>query len=84
MKCQISIWPLDSTLSGAITPDQNGPEGGVIEGVLHIPQSSSITWASPSDCLVSYSGHSLGKSYFSANTQSVNSTAPADRANTRK
>ncbi len=28
--------------------------------MLHIPQSSSITGDSPSDCLVSYPGHSLG------------------------
>ena len=28
------------------------------EGVLRIPQSSSITGTSPSDCLVSYPGHS--------------------------
>ena len=34
--------------------------------------------ASPSDYLVSYPGHSLGKSYSSAKTQSVNSTALAD------
>ena len=30
------------------------------KGVLHIPQSSSIAGTSPSDCLVSYPGHSLG------------------------
>ena len=30
------------------------------EGVLRIPQSSSITKTSPSDCLVLYPGHSLG------------------------
>ena len=30
------------------------------EGVLCLPQSSSITGTSPSDCLVSYPGHSLG------------------------
>ena len=30
------------------------------EGVLCLPQSSSITGTSPSDCLMSYSGHSLG------------------------
>ena len=30
------------------------------EGVLCIPQSSSITGTLPSDCLVSYLGHSLG------------------------
>ena len=30
------------------------------EGVLHIPQSPSITGTSPSDCLMSYPGHLLG------------------------
>ena len=30
-----------------------------IKGVLRIPQSSSITGTSPSDCLVLYPGHSL-------------------------
>ena len=30
------------------------------EGVLRIPQSSSMTEASPSDCLVSYPKHLLG------------------------
>ena len=35
-------------------------------GVLHIPQNSSITGTSPSDCLVSYPGHSLGWFYPSA------------------
>ena len=30
-----------------------------MKGVLHIPQSSSTAGTSPSDCLVSYAGHSL-------------------------
>ena len=47
-------------LSGATTPGQSGPGSDGNEGVLHIPQSSSIAGTSPSDCLVSYSGHSLG------------------------
>ena len=41
-------------LSDASTPGQSGPESDGNEGELHIPQSSSITEASPSDCLVSY------------------------------
>ena len=50
--------------------------------MLHIPQSFSITGTSPSDCLVSYLGHSLlgGGSYPSAEVQSVYSTAPTDWA----
>ena len=41
-------------------PDQSGFGSNGNEGVLCIPQSSSITGTSPSDCLVSYPGHSLG------------------------
>ena len=44
--------------------------------VLRSPQSSIITEASPSDCLVPYLGHSLGKSYPSAEKQPVYSAAP--------
>ena len=54
-----SIWPTDMTLSGAMTLGQSGPASNGNVGVLHIPQSSCITGASPSDCLVSYPGHSL-------------------------
>ena len=39
---------------------QSGPESDGNEGVPRIPQSSKIPGASPSDCLVSYVGHSLG------------------------
>ena len=38
-----SIWTIDRTLSGATTPGQSGPGSDGNEGVLHIPQSSSIT-----------------------------------------
>ena len=48
------IRPIDRTLSGATRPGQSGPGSDGNEGVLRIPQSSSITEASPSDCLVSY------------------------------
>ena len=58
-----SILLIDRTLSGATTPDQSGPGRDGNEGVLRIPQSSSITGTSPSDCLVSYPGHSLGEHY---------------------
>ena len=40
-------------------PGQSGPGSNSNEGVLRIPQSPSITGTSPSDCLVSYLGHSL-------------------------
>ena len=55
---------------------QSGPGSNGNEGVLHIPQSSSITEASPSDCL----GRSLRESYPSAEMQSVYSTALANWA----
>ena len=44
-----SIWPLHKTLSGT-TLGQSGPESDGNERVLHIPQSSIVTGASPSDC----------------------------------
>ena len=69
---------MDKTLSGATTPGESDPESDGTEGVLRIPQSSNIIGASPTDCLVSYLGHSLGESYPSAEKQSVYSTAPAD------
>ena len=47
-------------LSGATTPDQSGPGNDGNKGVLCNPQNSSITGTSPSDCLVSYPGRSLG------------------------
>ena len=66
-------------LSGVTIPGQSGPECNGNEGVLSIPQSSSITGTSPSDCLVSYPGHSLGRgSYLPAEMQSMYSTAPAN------
>ena len=67
-------------ISGATTPGQSGPGSDGNEGVLRIPQSSSTAGTSPSDCLVSYPGHSLVGSYSSAEVQSVYSTAPAEWA----
>ena len=57
---------MDRTLSGATTPGQSGPENDGNEEVLRILQSSSITGASPSDCLLSYLGDTLVRSYPSA------------------
>ena len=54
-----SIWLIDRTLSGATTPRQSKLGSDDNKEVLHIPQSTSITGASPSDCLVSYPGHLL-------------------------
>ena len=75
-----SIQPIDRALSGATTPGQRGHGSNSNKGMLHIPQSPSIAGTSPSDCLVSYPGHSLGESYPSAEVQLVYSTAPADWA----
>ena len=49
------------TLSGTTTPGQSRPGINGNVGVLRVPQRSR-TEASPSDGLVSYPGHSLGKS----------------------
>ena len=67
--------------TGATTPGQSGPESDGNERVLNIPQTS------PSDCLMSYPGYSLGEgvSYFLVKMQLVYSTAPiADWANTHQ
>ena len=78
-----SIWSRDRTLLGATTLAQSEPGSYGNEGVLHIPQNSSITGASPADCLVSYTGHWLGEFYPSAEMQSVCSTAQIDWAGIR-
>ena len=60
---------------------KSGPGSDGNREVLSILQSSSIATTSPSDCLVSYPGHSLGEgSYPSAEKQSVYSIAPVDWA----
>ena len=53
-----------STLSGAGTAGQSKPESNDNEWVLCIPQSSSITRTSLSDCLESYPGLLLGMGYY--------------------
>ena len=50
--------PIDGTLTGTSTPDQNELKSNGNEGVLHIPPSSR-TGVSPADVLVLYLGHSL-------------------------
>ena len=47
------------TLSGATTVGQRRPWSDDNEWVHYIPPNSSITGASPSDCLVVYIGHTL-------------------------
>ena len=55
----VLINPLKGPLQGATTPGHSGPGGDGNEGVFHIPQGSSITRTSPSDCLESYPRLSL-------------------------
>ena len=78
----LSIWPIDRVLSGVTTPGQSWPGSEENEEVLRIPQSSSITGISPSDCLVSYAGDLLVGSgtYPCAEMRSVYSTVPVDWA----
>ena len=67
---------IDRTLSGSTTLGQSGPGSNSNEGVLHIPQWSSITGALPLNCLMSYLRHLLEKFYSSAEMWSVYSIAP--------
>ena len=73
-----SIWSIDRTL----LPLWAKVKLGTMAMKGYILQHSSITGTSPSDCLVSYPGHSLwvGRSWLSAELQLVYSTAPTDRA----
>ena len=69
--------PKIGSLSGATTLGQSGPGSEVNEGVLQIPQSSSITIR-----LLSIISSTLVEvSYPCAERQSVYSTAPDDWAN---
>ena len=65
-------------LSGATILGQSGRGSNGNNGLLRIPQSSSITETSPSDCLVSYPRHSLRGG--PTPLQLVYSTASADWA----
>ena len=56
-----STWPTDRTLSGTTTLSQSGPGSDGNELVLCIPQSSSITRALTSECLMSYPRYWLVK-----------------------
>ena len=55
-----SIWPVERTLVSATTPDQSELRSDDTEGILRIPQNSSITGSSSSDYFESYVGHLLG------------------------
>ena len=53
------IQPIDRTPSSTTIPDQIEPESNGNEDVLRITEISRFTGTLPSDCLVSYPGHSL-------------------------
>ena len=76
-----SIWHIDRTLSSATTPGQSGPGSNGNEEVLCISQSSSITGASPADCLVSYLEHSVVGSLISQQRYSQFIQQPLPLAN---
>ena len=78
-----SIWPRVVAPDRVLSMGQSGPGSDGSEGVFHILQSSSITGTSSLDCLVSYQGHSLRKSYLSIEMQLVSSAAPANWADNR-
>ena len=71
-----SIWSIDGTLTGTITPGQSGLGSNCNERVLHILQSPR-TVPSISDDLMSYVGDG-GGSCFSIDGKSVYYAIPAD------
>ena len=76
-----SVWPIDKTQSGATTLRQSRPGSDGNGGVLRIPQSSSITAASLSDCLITYIDTRWRVFFYSsAEMQSVYFIATADWA----
>ena len=56
-----SILAIDRTISSGTNSSMIGPGINCHESVLWIPQSSSVSEASPSDCFMSYPGHSRGR-----------------------
>ena len=75
-----SIWSIEGTLSGATSLGHSEPGSDTSEGILHIPQSSSITGTLPTDCLVSYLGQSFEWGVLPLCRDTVYFTAPADQA----
>ena len=71
---------MDMTHSDATTLGKSRTGSDVNEGVLRIPERSSISRTSLSDCLESYLGHTLAGvgTYSYAEMQSVYSTVTAD------
>ena len=54
-----SIWPIDKSLTGTLTPRRSGPESNSNEGAIHIPQT--VTGTSPSDA---FQCHTQDTSYI--------------------
>ena len=54
------IWPIDRIPWCATPLGHSGTGSNGNKGVIWIPPNSSITGTAPSDCLVSYTGHSRG------------------------
>ena len=80
-RSQISwIWPIDRTLSGASTLGPSGTDSNGNEEVLHIPQCSVITGATPLDCLVSYPGHAFREETYPSVEMQSYSTITTDWA----
>ena len=65
------IWAIDRTLLGDTTPGQSGPGSDGNEGVIRIPQTSSITEASSWDGLVSYQGTGVSSRRYQGITLTV-------------
>ena len=76
----LNVYLTHRILSGATTLGQSRLGRNGKEGTLCIPQSSGINGALQSDCLVSYPGYLLGKSYPSVEMQTVYSTTSVDWA----
>ena len=75
-----STWPIDRILSRTTTPEHSGPGSNANEGVHWIPQTSSHTEASQSDCLVSYPRNSWGGFEPSVEMQLVYCMTQVNRA----
>ena len=76
----ISIWPIDKTLSGATTLSQSGPGSNGYEKEFHFPQTFE-TGASPSDGLCQIQDTIWGRDLTPLQRlQSVYSTAPVEWA----
>ena len=63
-----------------LTPGKRGPKSDGNEVVVRLPQASCIPEASPSNCLGSYPGHSLGESHPSAKRADCGFCSPSHQS----